>query len=76
MNAREREVCKLVEKAGLKVLEIGISGGCHIRMRVQRADGQTCLAFAPLTPSDRRGAKNKLSELRRFATGRTDPRKH
>ena len=76
MKAREREACKLAEKAGLKVLEIGLSGGNHIRMRLQRADGETCLSFAPLSPSDHRGAKNKLAELRRFASGKQDPRKH
>lgn len=76
MKAREREVRKLAERAGLKIIEIGLSGGNHIRMRVQRADGQTCVTFAALTPSDRRGSQNKLSELRRFATGRENPRKH
>lgn len=76
MNAQEREARKLAEKAGLKVLECGISGGNHIRMRLQRDDGATFLSFAPLSPGDRRGAKNKLSELRRFACGKADPRKH
>lgn len=76
MKAREREVRKLAEKAGLKIIEIGLSGGNHIRMRVQRADGQTCVTFAPFSPSDHRATQNKLSELRRFATGRENPRKH
>lgn len=76
MNARERETRKLAEKAGLKVIEFGLSGGNHIRMRLQRADGETFLSFAPLSPSDHRGTKNKLSELRRFADGKTNPKKH
>lgn len=76
MNAREREARKLAERAGLKVLELSLSGGNHIRMRLQRDDGATFLSFAPYSPSDHRGAKNKLSELRRFACGKADPRKH
>lgn len=76
MNHREREACKLAEKAGLKVLEVGLSGGNHIRLRLQRADGATFLSFAPLSPSDYRGVKNKLAELRRFASGKDNPKKH
>ena len=76
MKSFEREARKLAEKAGLKVLEMGISGGNHIRMRLQRADGQTCLSFGPATPSDHRAAKNKLDELSRFACAKQDPRKH
>jgi hypothetical protein len=76
MKAREREARQLADKAGLKVLEFGLSGGNHIRMRLQRDDGETLLSFAPLSPSDHRGNKNKLAELRRFAAGKESPKKH
>jgi hypothetical protein len=76
MSTREREARKLAEKAGLKVLDVRLSGGNHIRMRLQRDDGETFLSFAPLSPSDHRGDKNKLAELRRFAAGKVSPKKH
>lgn len=74
MNAQEREVRKLAKTAGLEVVECRISGGNHIRMVVRRKDGETCLSFSPLSPSDVRGRKNKLAELRRFASGINNPK--
>ena len=70
---REREVKKLVEAAGLTLVSIAHSGGNHIKAVVQNHDGGQFITFHPLTPSDRRGEKNKLAELRRFARGILSP---
>ena len=72
---REREIRELVKKAGLQLLELRLSGGSHIRMVVRRDDGEQCVTFSALTPSDHRGAKNKLGELRRFASGMANPKR-
>lgn len=70
---REREVRQLVERAGLTLVSCTHSGGNHIKAVVQRQDGSTFISFHPLSPSDVRGEKNKLAELKRFAIGLINP---
>ncbi len=70
---REREIRELVRKAGLEFVSLTISGGNHIKACVRRADGQAFQTIHPLTPSDHRGERNKLSELRRIAKGIANP---
>lgn len=70
---REREVKKLVEAAGLTLVSITHSGGTHLKAIVQNSGGGQFISFHALTPSDHRGEKNKLAELRRYARGVLSP---
>lgn len=70
---REREVRNLVERAGLKLVSCSHTGGNHVKATVQRSDGAVFMTIHPLSPSDWRGEKNKLAELKRFAAGVINP---
>lgn len=64
----------LVSGAGLRIVEVTVSGKTHIKARLQRpADGQCANFFFAGTPSGKRGFNNKLAELRRFARGEYNP---
>lgn len=70
---REREVRKLVERAGLRLVSCAHTGGNHVKATVQRPDGAVFMTIHPLSPSDWRGERNKLAELKRFAAGAASP---
>jgi hypothetical protein len=76
MNREIRAARRLAESAGLTVVELRKSGSNHLRMKVQRQDGECCIFFCPGTPSDNRGARNRLAEYRRFAAGNNNFKKH
>lgn len=73
MSKAHREAKLLAERVGLEVVSVSTTRGTHIRAIVRRADGLEASFIFPATPSDRRGAKNKEAELRRFASGRWSP---
>ena len=60
---------ELAESAGLKVERV--DRGRHLKLRVVAEDGRKATFIAPVSPSDHRGTKNKLAQLRRFARGDT-----
>ncbi len=59
----------LIASAGLTLDELRHSGGSHYRVAVAAPDGRTTVLFCSKTGSDRRGDKNLLADLRRFARG-------
>lgn len=67
MNKRAREVLALVVKAGAAAVEPPtMSGGTHICVRVRAPNGVARKFFAAMTPSDRRGHLNFMSDVRGF----------
>lgn len=63
----------LTRTAGLSIVTVCITGGTHVKARLQRPDGlQANFIFAG-SPSERRGFNNKLAELKRFARGEYNP---
>jgi|GEM_PF-2388337 len=69
MRKAFRDIQKLIESAGLKVLRLVMTGSCHIKAFILTPDGRTPFVVFPATPSDWRGQKNKLAELKRIARG-------
>lgn len=63
----------LTREAGLTIVECHVSGGSHIKARLQRTDGCQANFFFAGTPGEKRGFNNKLAELRRFARGEYNP---
>uniref|UniRef100_UPI001F36FBC9 hypothetical protein n=1 Tax=Geminicoccus flavidas TaxID=2506407 RepID=UPI001F36FBC9 len=55
--------------AGLALDELRQSGGGHYRAAVVAPDGRRTVLFCARTGSDRRGDKNLLADMRRFARG-------
>lgn len=76
MKRHHRDAIRLAESAGLTVVDTRTSGSTHLRMTLQRHDGECCIFFCPNTPSDQRGARNKLAEFRQFAAGTRNFKKH
>lgn len=68
-----RDVATLVTQAGLALVEIDKPRSSHYHVRAARPDGVTALFVLPSTPSDPRGLKNKLADLKRFARGDYNP---
>lgn len=66
-------VQSLAKGAGLTIVSLCISGGSHIKARLQRSDGGQANFFFAGTPGEKRGFNNKLAELRRFARGEYNP---
>ena len=68
-----KDVAKLVADAGLVLASVEVPRSCHYHVRATRPDGLTAMFVLPSTPSDWRGLKNKLAELKRFARGDYTP---
>ena len=62
-----REIERMVEAAGLEI--ISTEKNCHHKVRVRRADGRESVQVFACTPSDKRGALNRMAALKRFARG-------
>lgn len=75
MQNPERRARELITKAGLELRSIVQAGSKHYRAVVAAPDGRTTKVFFCSTPSDWRGDRNKLAELRRFLNG-TEQRAH
>lgn len=65
-KATLKEAIDVAEQAGLKVVQI--TYGKHYKLLCQAPDGRTRKFPAPVSPGDRRGAKNRLAVMRRFAS--------
>lgn len=76
MNRRERDLIRMAESFGLRVVEIGKSRGCHYRMVVETAAGERVTTFMAATPRDYRGDKNQRATFRRIAAGATTTGHH
>lgn len=66
-------VLDLVSIAGLRIVDVKMTGGTHIKARLQREDGFTANFIFANSPSEKRGFHNKLADLRRFARGEYNP---
>jgi hypothetical protein len=67
---RIRHVCKAAESLGLEVLDVGISGGSHIKLKLRRGE-VTKTTFVAFSSGDRRSLLNWKSDMRRaFGTQR------
>lgn len=75
-RARARELSKLVDECGLRLVEIVQTGGSHYKVIVERNDGVRRNIICSLTPSDRRAHLNNRALLRRFAERRDDDGKN
>lgn len=74
MKNQKQVARDLVAAAGLDVRSMTKSGSGHIKVEVAAPDGRTTLAYFANTPSDYRGNRNKLADLRRFARGDVSPK--
>jgi len=66
-------VLSLAQCAGLQIIELKMTGGTHIKARLQRLDGTSANFIFANSPGEKRGFNNKLAELRRFARGEYNP---
>lgn len=57
----------MLDSAGLKLIEMRQSGGSHISVTAQAANGQQKRFTASLTPSDYRANENQAHYFKRFA---------
>lgn len=73
MDRRVKAAMRLVEAAGLVVIDCDVPRSGHIKAHVRRDDGSTALFIFAGSPSDVRASQNNLSRLRRFARGDFNP---
>lgn len=67
MSTNQREIIKIVESFGLKVVDMVKNN--HWKVRVARDDGTEETVIFSGSSSDRRTVKNKATQLRRIANG-------
>lgn len=73
MHPGVKTALQLVEAAGLTAVSTDVPRSGHVKVKVQRADGQTALFVFAGSASDRRAAQNNLCRLKRFARGDFNP---
>ena len=65
---RFRDINHQINQAGLRMVgKCSITGGNHIKASCVNLSGIEQFFIFPSSPSDHRGHKQKLSELRRFS---------
>ena len=67
MPDRAKRYIELAEQAGLAVE--GVKRGRHLKLLCRASDGRRATFIAPVSPSDHRALRNKLSQMRRFERG-------
>lgn len=73
MTLSRRDIAKLIEPTGLALVGLDRPRSSHYHLTLRRADGVAAMFILPSTPSDWRGLKNKVAELKRFARGDYNP---
>lgn len=65
MTKEQRELCKAIERQGVRVLSMRITGKNHLALRL--SNGKREINYiAGGTPSDHRAVRNALAEINRY----------
>lgn len=63
-NKRVRDLCRVVESLGLKVVSVSVSGGSHYKVKISNGSKER-VSFAAFSPGDTRSVLNWKSDLKK-----------